>query len=565
MVKTFNRIWGYGQLFGYSALEGPNRYYEDNILMTMKEKLCFRFEYRPHWIKMSFPNLKEISFDAVMGDFVIAKVDGKPFKLTFLDNDTLIGLSPVLPVFEGDNGIRHRLNRNVDVYGVDNHHLGLAYVQTEEGYLFVIHHSFSESEARSGALFALKDGDLSGEIAKKTAYYEALPDCKDKRFEDLYAKALSIQRVNVKSPEGKIDDLWTTPDRVPHRHMWMWDSAFHAMALSAYRPAVAETILLSMLKQIRSDGFLPHMANPTDCSDVTQPCVMSYAAWFVYQRSKNISFLKEAVSYLERYLTYDMLNRDKNGNGLLEWKTEPDYEECKCGESGLDNSPRFDFDEEMDCIDFSTYFALDTEILSKIERELGREDEARHWEEISKRAKHEIQNLLWDEEDGVYYDRLFSGKRTKVLTPSSFLPLFAGISSKEQAERMVEVLTRGDELWSTFPLASISQKDPRFSNDMWRGGVWLNINYFIVSGLRRYGFEDLSRKLRDITLEKVNEWYLKTGTIFEFYDPKDEVAPFYCHRKGEPTPEPDYRKHVHSISDYNWSACFTMLLIQGEY
>ena len=38
----------------------------------------------------------------------------------------------------------------------------------------------------------------------------------------------------------------------------------------------------------------------------------------------------------------------KNKNGLLEWLTEPDYTECKCGESGLDNSPRFDFDEEMD-------------------------------------------------------------------------------------------------------------------------------------------------------------------------------------------------------------------------
>ena len=50
----FNKKWGYGQLFGLSALDSPNRYYEDNILMTMKKKFEFRFEYRPHWVKLIF-------------------------------------------------------------------------------------------------------------------------------------------------------------------------------------------------------------------------------------------------------------------------------------------------------------------------------------------------------------------------------------------------------------------------------------------------------------------------------------------------------------------------------
>ena len=32
-------------------------------------------------------------------------------------------------------------------------------------------------------------------------------------------------------------------------------------------------------------------------------------------------------------------------------------------------------------------------------------------------------------------------------------------------------------------------------------------------------------------------------------------------RKGDVGAEPDFRRHVHSISDYNWSAAFTLLFL----
>lgn len=561
-----NKKWGYGQLFGYSALEGPNRYYEDNILMTMKKKLEFRFEYFPHWIKFSFLNLHNISIKYLMSDFVIANSDEGEFILTFADNDTLVGLSPVLPTFKGERKLFINQDRNVTVYNLGKHYLGLLYRTNNKGlYEFVIHHSFASTEARAGANYHIDKFNIESLIQKRISYYQNMPKCLDARYESLYYKALSVNKVNVHSPEGAIDSLWTTPDRVPHRHMWMWDSAFHALGMSTYNMDVAKEILLAMLKQTKENGFMPHMANPTDCSDVTQPCVMATAVLKLYQECLDKEYLKRCVSYLDKYLTYDLNNRDKNQNGLLEWKTEPDYELCKCGESGQDNSPRFDFDQEMDCVDFSSFFALDTDSLSQIYEVLDDKENAQKWKEISNNTKSKINDLLWDKVDGVYYDRLFNGKLTKVLTPSSFFPLLAGIPSKEQAERMVKVLTDESLLWSKVPVASISQKDSRFSNDMWRGGVWVNLNYFIIRGLKKYGYDSLAESLRVKTLDMINKWYLKTGCIFEFFDPKDEIGPFYCHRKGKPLKTPDYRKHVHSISDYNWSACFAILLIQGRY
>ena len=79
-----------------------------------------------------------------------------------------------------------------------------------------------------------------------------MPKCKDKKYESLYYKALSINKVNVHSPEGKIAYKWTTPDRVPHKHMWLWDSAFHALAMVQYNPYVAEQQFLAMKSDLKN-------------------------------------------------------------------------------------------------------------------------------------------------------------------------------------------------------------------------------------------------------------------------------------------------------------------------
>ena len=43
------------------------------------------------------------------------------------------------------------------------------------------------------------------------------------------AKALSLMKTQVYTPEGRIQHRFTTPDRWPHHGMWLWDSVFHAI------------------------------------------------------------------------------------------------------------------------------------------------------------------------------------------------------------------------------------------------------------------------------------------------------------------------------------------------
>ena len=60
----------------------------------------------------------------------------------------------------------------------------------------------------------------------------------------------------------------------------------------------------------------------------------------------------------------------------------------------------------------------------------------------------------------------------------------------------------------------------------------------------------------------VNKWYMSLGAVFEFFDPEDKIAPWNCDRKGKMPETPDWRNNIHSICDFNWSACLTMKLIQ---
>ena len=561
-----NDIWGYGQLFGFSAYEGFNRYDNDLILMTMKDNLSFRCEFKDEWIKINFSNNKdEVIYKNVMSDFVVAEVNKNSFVLTFADCDTLVGTCCRLPKFVGEFDLKiTSISDSHKIIKSKNHFLEFIYVKENGLFRFLIHHSINQKLSKKEIEKYLAK-DIKQLIEHYKNYYFSMPRCNDLKYEKLFYKSISVNKVNTHSPEGNIKYFWTTPDRVPHRHMWLWDSGFHALMMSRFNIKAAEDSIIAMLTQIQKDGFLPHMANPHDCSDVTQPCILSWISYELYLKSHNKKFLKNVVSYLDKYLTYDFLYRDYNHDGLLSWKTDPNDVNCKCGESGLDNSPRFDFDEDMDCIDFSCYFALDAKYLSKIYKVLGNKRKEKYWKEKYIKTTKLINDLMYDESTHAFYDYLYSKKLSKFLTPASFLPLSFGLVSKKRAEKMIEVLFDKNLLCTKFPFSTISQKDNRFSNDMWRGGVWINLNYFIIRGLKLYGRSDLAKLVRDKTLNFVNEWYLKTGCIFEFFDPLNKVAPFKCDRKGKQPKNPDYRIHVHSITDYHWSAAFVYLLIQNDY
>jgi hypothetical protein len=140
-----------------------------------------------------------------------------------------------------------------------------------------------------------------------------------------------------------------------------------------------------------------------------------------------------------------------------------------------------------------------------------------------RRVQTNFNSQFWDETAGLYFDfDMRSGKAIPANTASTFLPLFAGLPSKEQARRLVEehLLNPAEYApngevrhWVTTTAQTEPAWEPR---RYWRGPVWIIMNWFIIEGLQRYGYDDLAETIRRDTLDLI-----ETSGFREYYDARD--------------------------------------------
>ena len=545
-------VYSYGSIFGYSGCDGPNYHQGDFVAMTMPGLLTLRFDGATP-VFLSLP-LRDRRVDAVLSDAIA----GDNFGIFFAECESVVGFADIPPEISApDCSPPSILPDGTRLLQANNYFYALA----------VRNGRFAFCRAKT-ADEALQKCRICLETDPEEVYkqiidrYARLPRCPEPEYEGLWYKCLSIQRVNVYSPQDGIACRFTTPDRVPHRHMWLWDSMFHAISYARYDPSLAKDAVEAVLSCQRPDGFIPHMMRSrTDISFITQPPVVAWAIKEIFGQCGDIDFVRRTAPKAAAFLRWFLLNRDNNGNGLPEWFMNFDSIRCRCDESGMDNSPRFDGNIPLDAVDAAAFLLNDSECLAFLFGILKEEEERRFFESLAEKTAEKMNSLLWDEGLGAYTDRDFNGKLTGVLTPASFLPMLTGFCPHDRAERLVKLLSDPEKFGTTLPVPSVARDDPAYGDDMWRGGVWLNYNYMIAKGLKKCGFPEKAEEIRKKTLDAVNYWFEKTGTVFEFYDPDNKTAPWHLNRKGPQPVPPDYRKKVHAITDYHWSACFTLLMI----
>ena len=186
-------------------------------------------------------------------------------------------------------------------------------------------------------------------------------------------------------------------------------------------------------------------------------------------------------------------------------------------ESGFDPSNRFG-PFNADIIDYnpvclnSLLYLMETEA-AEIMKILGRADESARWLRLAGERRDRINRLMWDSEDGLYYDYNFAEKRVKRYPfTTTFYPLWAGIADREQAARVVANLhlfeRAGGLLTSTN--VSGSQWDAPFG--------WAPLQLIAVDGLRRYGYGEEADRIASNFLSMVLKEFIDHNTIVEKYD-----------------------------------------------
>ncbi|MDH7571902.1 MAG: trehalase family glycosidase, partial [Armatimonadota bacterium] len=324
---------------------------------------------------------------------------------------------------------------------------------------------------------------------------------------------------------------------------------------------VAADVILAMLEQVQESGFLPHMVPPEgEPSSITQPPILGWAVATLFRRTACREWAAACLPYLLRFLEWVERHRDRNANALPEWQIEGSPL-CRSGESGMDNSPRFDSAVLMDAVDFASYLCHDWNCAAELAACLGQTATSEACRRRADRVAAAVNALLWNEGAGFYFDRrLDDGGVTGVKAASGFTPLHAGIPTPAQAAALRRHLLDPESFGAPLPIPSVSLDAGVYCKDMWRGPTWINLNYLAALGLRRYGFVQEANGLREATLAAVQKWYEREGCLFEYYDSLDITSPRLLDRKQRLITG----RGIAPISDYHWTAALVAAWLLEE-
>lgn len=148
---------------------------------------------------------------------------------------------------------------------------------------------------------------------------------------------------------------------------------------------------------------------------------------------------------------------------------------------------------------------------------------------------------LWDELTGQYYSRDFvTHKWLREPSVASLLPLYAGHISKERAHELVRLIESPHQFGLNYPLPSVPRSSAYFDpRRYWQGPTWINTNWLVIDGLKRYGFNEHAEVLREVTLELVS-----MHGCYEYFDPID----------GSP----------HGSPEFSWTAALAIDLLKDS-
>lgn len=158
----------------------------------------------------------------------------------------------------------------------------------------------------------------------------------------------------------------------------------------------------------------------------------------------------------------------------------------------------------------------------------------------SMRQSEQSLEQLWDEPTGQYYSKNFiNGELIKEPCVATLLPLYSGAIEKERAEALVSLLNKRGQYKVAWPVPSVPLKSSYFNPlRYWQGPTWINLNWLIIDGLRRYGFDKEADELKQRSLELV----AKSG-LSEYFNPQD----------GSPL----------GADNFSWTAALTIDLLKN--
>ncbi|MBQ9168239.1 MAG: hypothetical protein IJX67_07530 [Oscillospiraceae bacterium] len=370
-----------------------------------------------------------------------------------------------------------------------------------------------------------------------------------------YSKENYLQM--TREPDGILKYPFVVPGSQSYSDsLWDWDSWLANIAIRQIMEDNGDSnqdffeyekgCILNFLEHTTAEGKMPIFITPKTMlpemddrseSNIHKPCIAQHAAFIIGENGGECGWIRPYFSKLERYIDYYMNHMRHKETGLFFWQNDMAV--------GVDNDPSIFYRPDkssasiyLNCMMYKELMAM--AYLCKL---LG--IHADKYQSEAEQLKSAVQEHLWDERNGFYYSAdlnlkpidknqwLHSGMPRhwhcliqRIDGWSGFMAMWAGIATKEQAERMVKENLLKPELFNgQYGIRTLAKTEKMYCNvksgnpSCWLGPVWGISNYMCYRGLMNYGFLEEAKELAQKTIKLFGQDLEKCGEFHEYYHP----------------------------------------------
>jgi putative isomerase len=284
-------------------------------------------------------------------------------------------------------------------------------------------------------------------------------------------------------------------------------------------------------------------------SNMHKPQLAQHAALITKYNNNNAEWLRENFYQLQAFVDKYLNFHRHKATGLMYWETDEAI--------GVDNDPSTFYrpDESSGSIFLNVMMYKEVKAMAYLAGCLHLDEIARQYEKESINLYNAIQHNCWDPRDGNFYSvdlnlRPVEKPDIKALKPdmlilhvgqprnydcliqrfdvwSSFLPMWAGIATPEQAKRMVVHYRDTATFNAPAGIRSLSKLEKMYNlrasgnPSSWQGPVWIISNYLVFRGLVNYNYSNEARELAQKTILLLGRDYERFGALHEYYLPEN--------------------------------------------
>lgn len=312
--------------------------------------------------------------------------------------------------------------------------------------------------------------------------------------------------------------------------MFYWDSYFIALGLlGTERQQLAFDMLENICALIGRYGMMPNGSRAYFTSRSQPPFLTSYilAVYAHHQGSKEEKekWLIEKMDlakreYKEVWISTAHPHWRNVYKGLSRYYDINVLHDLAEAESGWDMNPRFG----RRCLDFlpvdlnALLFKYEMDF-ADIAEQKGDTEEAAEWRERATQRKAMVDQLMWNQSAGMYFDYDWRRKRQgSVRSLATLYPLWAGMASPEQASKIVSKLSVFERVGGLLTTTKGAIANSEFPEQWAYPNGWAPLHWLAVEGLERYGYNEDAKRIARKWLETNLIQFQKTGEFLEKYN-----------------------------------------------